>query len=132
MMEPPIKRPFSALNGAELRKVILENHEKELAGDPKLEQHLTFPIIECETVTTLRYYPGPEEPIKFTSRAKIRARGAEAIPIPDDPGQVDVVESKFSVDAENPPDKVRAEHGLEVPEPRITSQGVVDTGADFA
>lgn len=132
MMETQIKRPFSALNGAELRKLIAAAHAKILDGEPQLEQHLTFPVVEFETVTTINYYPGPEEPLKFTSKGDIRAEGAKDLPKAAKPAQTVVVKTKVSVDAENPPDKVREEAGLEVPEPRVTSQGVVDTGANFA
>jgi hypothetical protein len=132
MMETQIKRPFSALNGVEVRKLILAKIEKDLEADPRFEQHLTFPVVAWESITTIEYYPGPEEPIKFVSKGKIRAKGAESLQTPENPAEVDVITTKVSVDAENPPDKIRAEHGLEVPEPRVTSQGVVDTGADFA
>lgn len=116
----PTFRPFNALNGLELKKILLKEIERHLDNDFHFRQNVAYPLISWAWKLSANVYPG--EPPNFEvniADKQIRAAGAEAFVPQDDPVQVDIGASRdVTAPAGESVDSVRREANLPVPSPR--------------
>ena len=114
-------RLFNAFNGKELALSIIEAHKDELAGDSNFNMSITYPVVEFETVTTIRAYP--REPAEFKVESKKKFEVEQFIPKDGETPVVMVVSSSRRIEV---PDKEREDMGIPVPTPTNKAGVIVD------
>lgn len=112
-------RLFNALNGSELRQSIIESHRQTMMNDTNLSLSTTFPVVEYETVTTIRAYPREPAEFKTTSKGAFEVEGFK--PDENEKPVVLVTKSGRKIEA---PDQEREELGLGIPTP-VNEAGVI-------
>ncbi len=121
----PLKRTFNALTGAEIIEAILKEFREQLEQDDSLQPHITYPIIEWKGELKFRAYPRTPEKFEVKTGGQLveHKKDPEKGEIPGflqkDLGTPVIVKAEIEniVDAENPPDLVREQHGLPVSMP---------------
>jgi hypothetical protein len=119
-MGAPVVRPFNALNGLELKKILLKEIERHLDNDFHFRQNVAYPLISWQWKLACNVYPG-EPPTWDASIGpkEIRASGAEGFVPETDPVQVDIGATRdVSAPAGETADSVRRESDIPVPAPR--------------
>lgn len=125
-------RVFNALNGAELKKILMNEIERALDGDPDFRPHLTFPMVRWSWKLEMRVYPrDPEGKTVEVSGETIQAvRQPDGTTVDFNPEgkaseRVVISAPERVIDT---PDIAREEEGLPVPE-AISSMGTQPTFA---
>jgi hypothetical protein len=117
-------RIFNALNGAEVKQIILADIDKAMDGDQQFQKHLTYPQVEWTWKLTVKAYPS--EPPQFGAEAAgegtVKATEPEIVVLE---GGRAVTKSDQNPDAQAP-DDVRREAGVPVSMPTKTPGGWVD------
>jgi hypothetical protein len=133
-MPANLARIFHALNGAELKKIILDEIATNMSRDTDFGQHLTYMQVEYEFVLTLKLTP------REAQDKVMRVEGGRAehdedtkLPViaatPRDPRIISIQSSRVIDLKETPPDKLREEAGLQVPQPQMVGGQIVDVPA---
>jgi hypothetical protein len=112
------KRPFQAIDGSELRRIILAEVERAIEADQKFRRHLTYPVFSFAFNIVIHAYP--MEPPEFNVEGRYR-RAPESGEIPKgDPDRIEL-EGRLDVDAPAPgglaPDEARERANIPVPMP---------------
>jgi hypothetical protein len=119
-MGAPVVRPFNALSGLELKKIIIKEIERHLDNDFHFRQNVAYPLISWSWKLAANVYPG--EPPNFEvniADKQIRASGNEEFVPQSDPVQVDLGSTRdVTAPAGESADSVRRESGIPVPAPR--------------
>jgi hypothetical protein len=119
-------RVFNALNGSELKKILMNEIERALDADPDFRPHLTFPMVRWSWKLEMRVYPrDPEGKSVEASGEVLQAeRQPDGTTIDFNPegkasDRVVISTPERIIDT---PDVAREEEGLAVPE-AISSMG---------
>lgn len=114
-------RVFNALNGTEVKEIILAEIRKAMEGDEQFQKHLTYPKVIWEW--KLRVEAHPSQPSEFSQEAQgeVAVRPAEPEVVVFQ-GHRTVTKSTAEPEAEAP-DEARTAAGLPVPTPVKTSGG---------
>ncbi len=118
---PPTTRLFNALNGQELKKIIMQQVEKAIDEDFHFRRHLTYPIVSFDWKLVVSAYP--LQPPEFRVAAEhdvVAAPEGEEIPVPA-PEQIGTFELGDSSKIEAP-DAAREASGQAVPEPILVGR----------
>jgi len=138
-------RVFNALNGDELRQVLLRDVQRVLSQDQELQRHLTFPKVSWRVTIDLKIYPRTPE----DKKVEVEGFVEQVIPVPEQPDNVaaaqpvETAEKPLSetltsdpspeVGEHLPPDALREEMGIstKTAPPQITfaRRGEVGAGA---
>lgn len=133
-----LARSFSKLNGHEIGKILLADLETAIARDGAFAQNVTYLEFEFNVDIVCKFVAGVNEP---QQEAPIRINGGrtmvEGVPesrtgevrslVPADAprGVLEVTRSKRHSSVEEPPDKVRKDHGVFIPKPQVTKTGEI-------
>lgn len=118
---PPTTRLFNALNGQELKKIIMQQVEKAIDEDFHFRRHLTYPIVSFDWKLLVSAYP--LQPPEFKIGAEhdvVAAPEGEEIPAPT-PEQIETFELDGSRKIEAP-DAAREESGQPIPAPTLVGR----------
>jgi hypothetical protein len=116
-----VARPFSALSGLEIKKIILNEIERSLDADCRFKNHLTYPMVSWKWVLAAKVHPSEQPDIRVDLEKTVKSPGVPA-PSPDDYNFEIMVDSERTVAAPSAgetADSARRDAGLEVPAPRI-------------
>lgn len=118
------ERPFQAIDGTELKRIILSEISKQMDKDSKFLRHLTYPVFSFAFNIVIHAYP--MEPPEFNVEGRYR-RAPAAGEIPKgDPEHIEL-EGRLDVDAPAEgglaPDQARERAGLSVPMPAHAQLG---------
>lgn len=126
-MANPLPRVFNALNGEEVRKIIISDIEKHLSGDADFRQHLTYRSIEY--VFELRMRVTTTEPRQVKATLKSGRQQVDPASKEEIAGASSIEKSVLSgqeIDSRvKAPDRIREESGLHIPRPQITPTGEI-------
>ncbi len=120
-MPAPTTRLFNALNGQELKKIILQQVEKAMDEDFHFRRHLTYPVVSFDWKLVVSAYP--LQPPKFEITAEhdvVAAPAGEEIPVPK-PEEIGTFELQGSRKAAAP-DQHREESGQQIPSPTVVGR----------
>ena len=118
-------RVFNALNGQELKDLILSEIRKQLDADPRFESHLTYPVVEWESVTKIDAYPVADAHMEIETKGSVGTEEAVEKARKKQTAEKIVVKSARKIGPEGQaPDEARAEVGLPVMVPTPTKDGV--------
>ncbi len=118
---PPTTRLFNALNGQELKKIIMQQVEKAIDEDFHFRRHLTYPIVSFNWNLIVSAYP--LQPPEFKIGAEhdvVAAPKGEEILAPT-PEQIKTFEFEGGSKIEAP-DAAREESGQAVPAPTLVGR----------
>jgi len=59
-----VARPFNALSGTEIKKIILNEIERNMEADYRFKNHLTYPMVSWRWVLAAKVYPSEQPDIK--------------------------------------------------------------------
>ena len=120
-----IVSPYNALNGYELKKIVLREVERAIDNSGVFHISRTFPVVDWNWTLTIKAYP--QEP----AEDQIAISGHEAVgPVPDHGQMIDeeLKGGRTEVGKVIAPDAVRTEEELPVPKPQERPGiGIVDT-----
>ncbi len=115
----PSIRPFNALNGLEIKKIILAEIDRHLSQDYRFAQHLTYPVVTWAWKLAVNAYPmdsgqfqveiGPK--VAKAPGAEMPAEGAESV-------EIDFTGGKNVAPTAMTPDAARRGAALPVSTPR--------------
>lgn len=119
------ERPFQAIDGTELKAIVLAEIAKVMDKDSKFLRHLTYPVFSFAFNIVIHAYP--MEPPEFNVEGRYRrAPAADEIAPKGDPERIEL-EGRLDVDAPAEgglaPDQARERAGLPVPMPAHASLG---------
>lgn len=63
---------FNAINGIELKQMILKQVEEQLSKDRCFRQHLAYPIVEWQWQLKIKAYPGDQPEVELQHSQKIQ------------------------------------------------------------
>lgn len=119
-------RVFQAIDGTELRRIILAEIERVIDLDPKFKRHLTYPIFSFSFNIAISAYPMEPAEFKVVGKYKRVVPGAE-LPPDDTPFDIIKVAGELNVDAPAEgglaPDEARERAGIPVTTPTRASVG---------
>lgn len=120
-MPAPTTRLFNALNGQELKKIIMQQVERALDEDFHFRQHLTYPVVSFNWNLVVSAYP--LQPPEFKIGAEhdiVAAPKGEEIPMPK-PEEIGTFElgGRSKIDT---PNQAREESGQAVPTPIVVGR----------
>jgi hypothetical protein len=118
-----ISRPFSALSGLEIKKIILNEIERHLDADYRFKNHLTYPMVSWKWMLAAKVYPSDQSDIRVEIEKTVKAPGSEPLPS-DYPGvELTITEERTvaAPTAGETADAARRDAGLQVPAPRLVS-----------
>jgi len=116
-----VARPFSALSGTEIKKIILSEIERNLEADYRFKNHLTYPLVSWHWVLAAKFYPSEQSEVHVELEKTLKSPGVPT-PAVDDPHIKIEISSERIVAAPTAgetADSARRSAGLEVPSPRI-------------
>lgn len=116
-----VARPFNALSGTEIKKIILNEIERNLEADYRFKNHLTYPMVSWHWVLAAKVYPSEQPDIKVEIEKTLKSPGFTEPFTGFDPIEI-TVESERTVAAPaagQTADAARRDAGIEVPAPRI-------------
>jgi hypothetical protein len=116
-----VARPFSALSGQEIKKIILNEIERNLEADYRFKNHLTYPMVSWKWVFAAKVYPSEQPDIRVELDKTLKSPGLAEPFTGFDPIEI-TIESERTVAAPaagQTADAARRDAGLEVPAPRI-------------
>lgn len=124
------QRVFNAIDGEELRKIILRDLDKELSMDGDFRQHVTYPVVEWTWKLTMKVI-SRDKPVERDLSGKIIQADPEtklSIVIPDDEKpRVLSVQSSRAIGEKVAPDKVREQAKMPVSVPtKVPGLGTFD------
>jgi hypothetical protein len=124
------QRVFNAIDGEELRKIILRDLDKELSLDGDFRQHVTYPVVEWTWKLTMKVIARDQEVDREIS-GSIRQFDPEsklALPIPDEEKpRIISVQGSRSIGEKVAPDKVREQQKMPVTVPtKVAGLGTFD------
>jgi hypothetical protein len=119
-----VARPFSALSGQEIKKIILNEIERNLEADYRFKNHLTYPMVSWRWVLAAKVYPSEAPDIRVELDKTMRSPGVPATFTGFDgiePVEIEVTSERTvaAPAAGETADSARRDAGLEVPAPRI-------------
>ena len=118
-------RVFNALNGQELKDLILADIRKELDADPRIESHLTFPVVEWTWELKIDAYPVAEPHMEIEAKGSVGTEEAVEKARKAQTAEKIIVKGTRKVSPEGQaPDEARAEVGLPISVPTPTKDGV--------
>ncbi|HXP82590.1 MAG TPA: hypothetical protein VN976_22010 [Verrucomicrobiae bacterium] len=119
-MGSPTLRPFNALNGLELKKIILKEIENYLDNDFHFRQSAAYPLISWGWKAAFNMYPNEPGHFEVSIGPKeIRAPGYEGTPEAD-PVQVDIGATRdVTAPAGQSADSARRDANLPIPATRV-------------
>ncbi len=120
-MPAPTTRLFNALNGQELKKIIMQQVEKAIDDDFHFRRHLTYPVVSFDWKLVVSAYP--LQPPKFEIAAEhdvVAAPEGAEIPVPK-PGEIKTFELEGSSKIDTP-DQARDESGQPIPTPTVVGR----------
>jgi len=113
-------RLFNALNGAEVKEIILADIRRAMEDDMQFQKHLTYPKVEWTWQLTVK--ASPTEPPQFRQQAEGEITVKQAEPeVTVLSGGRSVTKSAEQADAQAP-DEARRDGGLPVPSPTKIGQ----------
>ncbi len=116
-----VARPFSALSGQEIKRIILADIERNLDADYRFKNHLTYPLVSWKWVLAAKVYPSEAPDIRVELDRTLKSPGFTEPFTGFD--AVDVtIESERTIAAPaagETADSARRSVGIEVPAPRI-------------
>jgi hypothetical protein len=119
------ERVFQAIDGTELRKIILAEIDRAMEQDSKFKRHLTYPVFSFAYNIVISAYPMEPAEFKVAGKYKRVSAGAE-IPTDVEPESIKVA-GELNVDAPAEgglaPDEARERAGLAVPTPTRAQVG---------
>lgn len=115
---------FNPLNGAELKKVILAQIEKEMDDSGDFQANITYPWLKYTFEIKMNSYPK----FAFDAEPVVVAKGGDSlsveVPSTEDDTKETLISGGTSVDT---PDQARVDAELPIPTPTPTvHQGIVD------
>ena len=126
-----MRRLFNALNGTEVKNLIVGEVARSFDQHPDFRAHITFPEVRWKWTLEIEVYPRDPSTIRMQGGAEyaevaavrpdgtVDHAGAQAVTV--------VLESERDVTRDgDPPDKVRLDEGLPVYAPAQSDFGVVD------
>jgi hypothetical protein len=120
-MGMPVVRPFHALAGDEVAKIILEDIKRNLENDFRFKRNLTYPQVAFRWKIAIDAYP--TEPSQFSVESDVKVLKAPGLTeLPQDAVSVEInLEGEKTVAAPisgATADAARREAGIAVPAPR--------------
>lgn len=124
----PQQRVYNALNGDEIRKIVLAEIDRELSMDSNFRQHKTYHMPAWEWHLTMRAVPESRGPIEAkASGAVVLVDETTKQPVPYDDDDLLVIEHSSTAKPSSQPDRVRETANLPVPTPtQVPRAGKVD------
>lgn len=123
----PVQRVHNALNGDEIKKMVLAEIDRQIVGDSDFRMHKTYNLVSWEWNFKLTAH-AQQRPVERKIEGKIVTitdDNKDFVPQPDD--DVVLYDVSTSRAASASPDKVRSSAGLPVPMPRqVPGAGIVD------
>jgi len=123
-----IARPFNALSGEELKRIIMNEIQRQLDADYRFKNHLTYPQISWAWDLHVKAYPSDIPEFRIHLEKTIRAPKTEQMDAPPPPREdAPVVEFDLGTSrlvaapTGETTDSARRDAGLPVPAPRVVA-----------
>lgn len=117
-MPLPTTITFNELDGTEAAHVLKERFGQVLAQEPYLQRHITLPRVRMTLAVTLEMWVDQPYPEIKTITDSVMVN--TSLPSQEAPAAVLTAESVVSsapIPGGHPPDQIREEHGLAIPQP---------------
>jgi len=115
-------RPFNAINGTELKKIILTRIQNQLNADTRFGHHLTYPQMSWRFKLAINVYPSEPSSMEVEIGPEtVKAPGAELLPADTPHVEIDIgggSDITAPVPGGQTADAARREAGLAVPAPQ--------------
>ena len=118
---PP--RVFQALNGAELKDIILKKIAQEFDANPRFRPHLTFPLVSFGFRVHITAYPMEPPSIDVAGTGKVGDQEGVDLDHPVESEMMGSVHIDAPRDGGLTPDEAREQADLPVTRPEIVSHG---------
>lgn len=119
-----VARPFNALSGAEIKKAILNEIERNLDADYRFKQHLTYPLVSWCWELAAKVFPSDQSDIRIKIEKTIKAEGVDPSAYTSAPFSQVTFRHERTVAAPmagETADAARRDTGQAVPTPRVVA-----------